>query len=134
MTLGTNGPTGTAGADGTFRVPDALLVPGANSLTLRAVDLAGNASPAATRSITRTEPQDPAQVALDWTAAMLDAVRVSGEAPPLASRNMAMVASAMYDAVNAVNGASSFLYARVPSPGACPGAYLPVSTPRATGL
>jgi PAP2 superfamily/RTX calcium-binding nonapeptide repeat (4 copies) len=38
----------------------------------------------------------------DCNAAILDAVRTAGTAPPLASRNMAMVHAAVYDSVNSI--------------------------------
>ena len=39
---------------------------------------------------------------LDWNGVMLNAVRTASTAPPLASRNMAMVHAAVYDAVNSI--------------------------------
>jgi len=39
----------------------------------------------------------------DWNATMLDAIRTASTAPPLASRNMAMVHAAIYDAVNSIS-------------------------------
>ena len=50
---------------------------------------------------------------------MLEAVRLSGDQPQRASRAMAMTSAAVYDALNAVDGASGFLYVRV---AAAPGA------------
>ncbi|WP_293146749.1 MULTISPECIES: phosphatase PAP2 family protein [unclassified Microcoleus] len=38
----------------------------------------------------------------DWNGALLDAVRTASTAPPLASRNMAMVQAAVYDSVNSI--------------------------------
>ena len=43
-----------------------------------------------------------ANVITDWNAILLDAVRADLTAPPMASRNMAIVHTAMFDAVNAV--------------------------------
>jgi Ca2+-binding RTX toxin-like protein len=40
---------------------------------------------------------------LDWNAIMLDAVRVDRTAPPIASRAMAIMHTAIYDAVNAID-------------------------------
>ena len=39
---------------------------------------------------------------LDWNGVILNAVRTANTAPPLASRNMAMVHAAVYDAVNSI--------------------------------
>jgi hypothetical protein len=38
----------------------------------------------------------------EWNGMMLDAIRTAGTPPPLASRNMAMVHAAIYDAVNSI--------------------------------
>ncbi|AFZ06919.1 phosphoesterase PA-phosphatase related protein [Oscillatoria nigro-viridis PCC 7112] len=40
---------------------------------------------------------------LDWNTTLLDAVRTASTAPPLASRNMAMVHAAIYDSVNSIS-------------------------------
>ncbi len=39
---------------------------------------------------------------IEWNGVMLNAVRTGNTAPPLASRNMAMVHAAVYDAVNSI--------------------------------
>lgn len=44
-----------------------------------------------------------ADVVLDWTALMLDCIRVETTAPTLSARNLAILHTAMYDAVNSVN-------------------------------
>ncbi|MFZ4431140.1 MAG: Ig-like domain-containing protein, partial [Phycisphaerales bacterium] len=105
----------TANSDGTFRITDLALEAGDNTVTVRAIDAAGNVSTFA-RVIVRNVPNDAASPAFEWNNALLEASRLTGEAPPQASRSFAMVAAAMYDALNAVNGASSFLYARVAAP------------------
>lgn len=43
-----------------------------------------------------------ADVVLDWNAALLDAIRTDNSAPTLASRNLAILHTAIYDAVNSV--------------------------------
>ncbi|NQE37235.1 phosphatase PAP2 family protein [Microcoleus asticus] len=40
---------------------------------------------------------------IEWNGVMLNAVRTGNTAPPLASRNMAMVHAAIYDAVNSIS-------------------------------
>jgi hypothetical protein len=40
---------------------------------------------------------------IKWNGTMLDAVRTASTAPPLASRNMAMVHAAIYDSVNSIS-------------------------------
>ncbi|MFM9264055.1 phosphatase PAP2 family protein [Tychonema sp. BBK16] len=42
-------------------------------------------------------------VVTDWNGVMLNAVRTASTAPPLASRNMAMVHAAVYDSVNSIS-------------------------------
>jgi membrane-associated phospholipid phosphatase len=42
------------------------------------------------------------QVVLDWNSAALDAIRVERTAPPIASRAMAILQTAVYDAVNGI--------------------------------
>ena len=46
------------------------------------------------------------QTIIDWNETMLDAVRAASSAPPVASRAMAMVQTAVFDAVNAANGST----------------------------
>src|SRR5439155_19786821 len=43
-----------------------------------------------------------AQVILDWNSAALDAIRTEATSPPKASRALAIVQAAMFDAVNGV--------------------------------
>ena len=43
-----------------------------------------------------------ADAVLDWTALMLDAIRDDDSAPTLSSRNLAILHTAMYDAVNSI--------------------------------
>lgn len=39
----------------------------------------------------------------DWNSAVIDAIRISNTAPPAASRNMAILHAAIYDAVNGIH-------------------------------
>ena len=54
---------------------------------------------------------------LDWNETLLDAVRTDKTAPPVAARGMAMVHTAAYDAVNAIqhDGHRGYLY-NLPAP------------------
>ncbi|HEV8543552.1 MAG TPA: hypothetical protein VGR78_14240, partial [Verrucomicrobiae bacterium] len=45
---------------------------------------------------------DPSNVVLDWNEAMLDAIRADNSSPTLAPRNLAILHTAVYDAVNSV--------------------------------
>ena len=46
-------------------------------------------------------------VVTDWNTILLDAVRTGGTPPPIAARNMAMVHTAIYNAVNAIDRSHS---------------------------
>lgn len=46
-------------------------------------------------------------VVLQWNDVLLDAIRAERTAPPYAARNMAIVHTAVYDAVNAIGGGST---------------------------
>jgi hypothetical protein len=52
----------------------------------------------------------------DWNSTLLDAVRTAGTAPPIAARNMAMVHTAIYDAVNSITQSHSAYKAKVQAP------------------
>lgn len=43
------------------------------------------------------------KIILDWNKTLLDAIKVEKTAPPIASRQMAIVHTAIYDAVNSIN-------------------------------
>ena len=45
-----------------------------------------------------------ADVVIDWNEAALDAIRASNTTPPAASRNLAILHAAIYDAVNGIRG------------------------------
>lgn len=45
---------------------------------------------------------DATNVVIDWNRSLLDAIKVDRTAPPAAARNMAIVHTAIYDAVNAI--------------------------------
>ncbi|MEX2186525.1 MAG: PEP-CTERM sorting domain-containing protein [Pirellulales bacterium] len=48
-------------------------------------------------------PAALADVIIDWNNSLLQAIRTEGTAPPMASRNMAMVHTAVFDAVNSID-------------------------------
>ena len=107
-----SGPTVVAASDGSFSIPNVVLSLGDNELTLSATDLAGNSSTDA-KTVTRIAPISPGQVVLDWNNAALAAIQLDASTPEYASRALAMTHAAVYDAVNSVDGASSFLYVHV---------------------
>jgi hypothetical protein len=62
-----------------------------------------------------------ADAVLEWTDLMVDAIRLQNSAPTLASRNLAILHTAIYDAVNSVAKTSQpYLYGRSAPPGTDP--------------
>ena len=95
------GLTTTADSVGQFSFSDITLALGTNNLTVSSQDLAGNSS---TFTVTiQRDATDNSDVVLDWNATLLNAVYEDKTAPPLASRNMAMVQAAVFDTVNSFN-------------------------------
>ena len=107
--------TTTTGADGSFQLANVVLSVGSNSITLTATDLAGNIS-TATKSISRTTPTTANQVALDWNTQVLNAIQQYASTPEYASRALAIVSAAMYDAENSVSGVSNYVYVHISAP------------------
>jgi hypothetical protein len=91
-----------ASAAGQFSLSEVDLAIGTNTLTIRAIDLAGNTSEFIT-AIERVA-EDNSDVVIDWNATLLNAVRASNTPPPVATRNMAIVHAAIFDAVNGIEG------------------------------
>ena len=108
--------TTLASIAGTFQLPNVPLVVGSNPLTLVSSDLAGNTSQAL-QSFTRLAQAAQSDVVLDWNHTLLEAIRLDATTPPMASRAMAMVSTAVYDSVSAVDGTPGFLIARTALPG-----------------
>jgi hypothetical protein len=86
---------------GKFSFSDIALALGTNNLTVSSQDLAGNSS---TFTVTiQRDATGNSDVVLDWNATLLNAVYEDKTAPPIASRNMAMVQAAVFDTVNSFN-------------------------------
>jgi hypothetical protein len=86
----------TSDANGNYQLTGINLAKGINSFTIQAKDLAGNTS---------TNTQDIRRIAKDdavitWNQIMLNAIATTKTAPPVAARAMAMVETAVFDAVN----------------------------------
>ncbi len=86
----------TSDANGNYQLTGVNLAKGTNSFTIQAKDLAGNTS---------TNTQDIRRIAKDdavitWNQILLNAIATSKTAPPPAARAMAMVETAVFDAVN----------------------------------
>jgi hypothetical protein len=102
-----------ASGSGVFQIPGVALAMGANTLTVRATDLAGNTS-SASLTVTRGAPGGPNAVIV-WNQAILSAIQLDATDPPHASRALAMVQSAVYDAVSAIAGTPSY-YVKLAAP------------------
>jgi hypothetical protein len=99
--------TGTSGGAGTFRFDNVALPLGDQSFTVRATDLAGNATEFS-RTISRVSPAVAVDPVLEWNRVAIEAIRSDASPPPLASRSLAMVHAAIYDVVNALDGDPGF--------------------------
>jgi membrane-associated phospholipid phosphatase len=96
--LGIYLPIGTVTSDdsGNYTLAGVTLANGINNFTVQATDLAGNIN---------TNSQDIRLIAKDdviisWNQILLDAIATAKTPPPVASRAMAMVQTAVFDAVN----------------------------------
>jgi membrane-associated phospholipid phosphatase/methionine-rich copper-binding protein CopC len=98
VTIKETGAAVIADAQGKFKLTGVALVIGDNSFTVNSIDLAGNVR-SQTGIIKRVETAN-SDVVLDWNANLLNAIYTDKTAPPVASRNMAIVESAVFDAVN----------------------------------
>ena len=109
--------TRLAAGSGTFQIPGVTLAPGANVLTLKTEDVAGNLSSAATLTVTYSPPTSmtPPNPVIVWNQATLNAIQTDGTDPLMASRALAMVQAAVYDAVNNVEGTPAY-YVKVAAP------------------
>ena len=107
VTLAAQNLSAVAGAGGAFVLPGVALGLGANALTLTATDAAGNAT-SITRTITRTSTVQ-ADAVLEWNGIALRAVQLDVTDPPVATRTLAMVSLAQYDALAAIEGTPAYL-------------------------
>jgi hypothetical protein len=115
LSLTGTGITALSASDGTFQLPNVTLAAGANTLTLLATDVAGNTS-TATTALTRTASTGaPPDAVITWNQATLNAIQQDGSDPVVASRGLAMVQAAVYDAVNAVAHTPAY-YVKIAAP------------------
>jgi hypothetical protein len=85
-------------AIGKFKLADVAMALGDNLFTVRAKDIAGNSS--AFTFLLKRVAQTNSDVVLDWNATLLNVIMTDKTPPPVASRNMAMVQAAVFDAIN----------------------------------
>lgn len=102
------GLTALASSSGAFEFPDVSLAPGDNSFTAQAADAQGNTSQAAL-TVHRVTPSGQTDPVIQWNENLLAAIQLDASDPQIASRAMAMAQSAVYDAVNAVEGKAGHL-------------------------
>ncbi|MEA5620007.1 ScyD/ScyE family protein [Cronbergia sp. UHCC 0137] len=102
VTLEGIGTSITADTAGKFRFDNVLLTLGDNSFTVNAKDTAGNSSTFTT--IIKRVDQEDSDVVLDWNATLLNAIYEDKTTPPIASRNMAITQTAVFDAINSITG------------------------------
>jgi hypothetical protein len=102
---------------GTFQIPNVVLSVGPNMFRAHALDVAGNTSGDFPFTITRQDVVAQPDPVLRWNQALLDAVRFDASTPPFASRAMAMVHSAIFDAVNAIEGKPGYYVALMAAAG-----------------
>ena len=108
LTLTETGAASQSSNFGEFQFPNVSLAC-ANSFTVQSEDLAGNKNQS-TRVLTRVSGGQTNAV-IAWNQAALNAITLDATDPPHASRNLAMVQSAVYDAVNAIDGTPAYYVA-----------------------
>ncbi|HVX11566.1 MAG TPA: DUF4214 domain-containing protein [Pirellulales bacterium] len=111
------GTTLSAQASGTgaFQIPGVSLSLGANQLKVQAADAAGNTS-SYSHTVTRgSSTGAPPNAVIVWNQATLNAILADATDPLFASRGLAMVQAAVFDAVNSIEGTPAY-YVKVTAP------------------
>jgi hypothetical protein len=111
--VGTNLSAQAAGS-GAFQIPGVSLAVGANPLQVTATDAAGNTS-TASRTVTRSSSSAPPNAVIVWNQAALVAIQTDATDPLFASRGLAMVQAAVFDAANAIEGTPGY-YVKLSAP------------------
>jgi hypothetical protein len=91
---------------GTFQFTNIPLDLGDNTFTAQATDVAGTSS--FTLTINRQPPTGQQNAVLVWNQAVLNAIQMDASDPLVASRAMAMVQAAVFDAVSAIEGTPGY--------------------------
>jgi membrane-associated phospholipid phosphatase len=92
---------------GLLQFPSVALGPGENVVTARVLGAVGHAADA-TLTITRLGEASAADPVLAWVRMTLEAIRGDAVAPPVATRDLAIVSAAIFDAVSAIRGTSGY--------------------------
>jgi hypothetical protein len=99
---------------GTFQFVGVTLSPGENPLTAQATDQAGNTSQFEAM-IERDAMTGGVNQVIFWNQVNLQAIENDASTPEYASRGLAMVSAAVYDAVNSIDGTPGY-YVTLKSP------------------
>jgi hypothetical protein len=113
VTLVGTGMQTVSTSTGAFQFPNVALSSGANPFTAEASDAAGTSDYTAT--ITQQAATNQPNAVLVWNQAALGAIQQDATDPLFASRALAMVQAAVYDAVNAVEGTPAY-YVKIAAP------------------
>ena len=108
------GATALSTNAGAFQFPGVSLALGNNALTVIATDAAGNSSQYAATIHRDTATSSEDQVVF-WNKATVQAIVNDASTPEYASRGLAMVSAAVFDAVNAIDGTPAY-YVTLPAP------------------
>ena len=115
---------------GLLQFPGVALGPGENVVTARVLDAAGHVADA-TLTITRVGEPSAADPVLAWVRMTLEAIRGDAVAPPVATRDLAIVSAAIFDAVAAIQGTSGYYVHEIAPADASPAAAVAVAAHRA---
>ena len=115
---------------GLLQFPSIALGPGENVVTARVLDAAGHAADA-TLTITRVGEPSAADPVLAWVRMTLEAIRGDAVAPPLATRDLAIVSAAIFDAVAAIRGTPGYHFHEIAPADASPEAATAAAAHRA---
>ena len=115
---------------GLLQFPSVALGPGKNVVTARVVDAAGHAADA-TLTITRVGEPSAADPVLAWVRMTLEAIRGDAVSPPVATRDLAIVSAAVFDAVAAIQGTPGYHYQEIAPADASPAAAVAAAAHRA---
>lgn len=104
---------------GRFTLSNVPLQPGNNTVSIQSRDAAGNLSQT-TRTFVRLPATAVYDPVLDWNHQALEAIRLDATTPPAASRALAIMHSAILDAVSALEGTPGRYVALPAAPGSSP--------------
>ncbi len=107
LNIAQTGATASSTNTGAFQFPGVGLALGDNALTVVATDAAGNTSQYQV-TIHRDAATGGVNPVIYWNQVQLQAIENDASTPEYASRGLAMVSAAVYDAVNAIDGTPGY--------------------------